>query len=87
MHDHGGDAGGQYCIVMAGALEHAGRRLSPLSLIFADAGESLQDVVAGPEGATVLRLRFPRATSRIGSDPQQLAQRDMGQYAVPEGYQ
>lgn len=76
---------GQYLVVLAGSLMHAGRTLSPLSVIFADADEPVAGFTAGPEGAKVIRLRFPRATERPGSDPKKLARRTLGEhYEVAE---
>lgn len=71
------DAGGQYCIVCTGSVVHEGKNYPRLSLILVEPGEPAPVFTAGPEGAEVLVVQFPRATARLGSDPKQLAARDM----------
>jgi hypothetical protein len=79
------DAGGQYCVVCQGSVVHEGKHYPRLSLILIDAGEPAPEFTAGPEGAEVLVVQFPRATERLGSDPAQLATRDMNAlYHLPK---
>ena len=79
------DAGGQYCIVCSGEVVHEGRHYPRLSLILVEAGEAAPVFTAGALGAEVIVVQFPRATARLGSDPKQLATRDMAaSYHVPK---
>ena len=71
------DAGGQYCIVCSGEVVHEGKRYPRLSLILVEAGEPAPEFTAGVLGAELLVVQFPRPSERLGSDPRQLATRDM----------
>ena len=51
--------GGQYQVVIAGALVHDGEALPRLSCRFASADERECGFEAGPDGAAVLALQFP----------------------------
>ena len=51
--------GGQYQVVIAGALVHDGETLPRLSCRFASADERECEFEAGPGGAAVLALQFP----------------------------
>jgi hypothetical protein len=70
------DGGGQYYVVHSGSLLESGRVLPKYTLIFVDAGENAPVLQAGPEGAVLVMLQFPRPSGRPGSDPAQLASRD-----------
>ena len=79
------DAGGQYCIVCSGDVVHEGKHYPRLSLILVEAGEAAPVFAAGDQGAEILTVQFPRATARLGSDPKQLATRDMNAlYHLPK---
>ena len=79
------DAGGQYCIVCAGSVIYDDTHYPPLSLILVEAGDPTPELTAAGEGAEILIVQFPRATARLGSDPAQLATRDMkALYYLPE---
>jgi hypothetical protein len=69
------DGGGQYLIVGAGSLLHEGQVLPKLSLIFVEPSERAPVLLAGPDGAEVLVLQYPRPSDRLGSDPAELAKR------------
>ena len=71
------DAGGQYCVVCAGEVVHEGKRYPRLSLILVEPGEPAPQFTAGPAGAEIMVVQFPRPSERLGSDPKQLATRDM----------
>lgn len=77
------DGGGQYYLVCGGALLHEGARLPPQSLMYVDAAEDPPALQAGPEGAEVLILQFPKPTARPGSDPSVLAARNPSSYILP----
>lgn len=79
------DAGGQYCIVCSGEVVHEGKHYPRLSLILVEAGEPAPVFTAGAQGAEILTVQFPRPTTRLGSDPAQLATRDMAAlYHLPK---
>ena len=80
------DGGGQYCLVCSGALRHQGKVLEQNALIWVDPGEAPPHFEAGPEGASVLILQFPRPTDRPGSDPDKLAARAADNYSMPQGF-
>jgi len=52
--------GGQYHLVVAGALRRDDTLLEPLSLEFASPDQGTVPVTAGPDGLVLLLLRFPR---------------------------
>ncbi|NCY23795.1 MAG: hypothetical protein EBY30_15065 [Rhodospirillales bacterium] len=52
--------GGQSLLVLQGAIQHAGRRHGRLSALFVPRDEAALRAVAGPEGAEVLLLQYPR---------------------------
>jgi hypothetical protein len=83
------DAGCQYYLVCTGSLIQDGKPLPANSLIHVDAGEDTLQLQAGPEGANVLVMQFPRPSDRPGSDPAKLANRSMDDYhkvpANPKG--
>lgn len=83
---HATDGGGQYCLVCAGAIEHQGTLLGRNALVWVDPGEDVPRFKAGPNGASVLILQFPRPSERPGSDPAKLAPRAAGAYSVPQGF-
>ena len=76
-------AGGQYLLVCGGALIHEGLRLPPHSLLYVEAGEATPVLQAGPLGAEVLIMQFPKPSARPGSDPHVLAQRAATDYVLP----
>jgi hypothetical protein len=51
--------GGQYYLVMDGALERDGVSLPPNSLLFVEPEEDAPDLLAGSAGADVLVMQFP----------------------------
>ncbi len=69
--DASGDApaGGQYVIVCSGSLRHEGKVLPLNSLLFLATGEPAPGFSAGPAGAVLLVLQYPRPTERPGSNP------------------
>ena len=54
-----GRSGGQFAVIVHGALIHDGHDIPPLSLIWVDGDESPPNLVANRSGADVLFLRFP----------------------------
>jgi hypothetical protein len=52
-------SGGQYYLIVSGALRHDGSDLPVWSLLFAAPGEPAPTLAAGPAGAEVLVLQFP----------------------------
>jgi hypothetical protein len=55
------DAGhGQYWLVLDGGLERDGATLGPLSCVFIAPDEPAFTAMAGPDGAVVLAMQFPR---------------------------
>lgn len=52
---------GQYHVVIDGELVQGDRTLPPLSLLWVDPTESAVELKAGPTGASVLVLQFPKA--------------------------
>ena len=52
--------GGQYHVVLSGALLRDGAELPPLSVEFASPEEGAVDIRAGAAGLEFLLLRFPR---------------------------
>lgn len=56
------EGGGQYHVVVAGALERNGERLGPLSIEFASPDAGRAEVTAGPDGLDLILARFPRKT-------------------------
>ncbi|MGD9921071.1 MAG: hypothetical protein AB7G13_00380 [Lautropia sp.] len=68
--------GGQYMLVCAGALvDENGKMFDPQALLLLNAGEPAPQLRAGPAGAFVVVMQFPRPTQRKGSDPRSLADR------------
>ena len=61
------NCGGQVLVLLSGAASLHGAALDPLSCIFAAPGEDMPELTAGPDGAELLRLRFP--TTGIGEAP------------------
>jgi hypothetical protein len=51
---------GQYWLVLDGSLRRDAAELGPLSCVFADPGDPSFAAIAGPAGATVLAMQFPR---------------------------
>ena len=74
-------AGGQYVIVCSGFLKHEGRKLTPKSLLFFEAGDAVPAFAAGADGASLLVLQYPRPGGRPGSDPAS-RQAQQGTYAM-----
>jgi len=54
------ESGGQYYVVAGGAVTCEGRPLPRLSLVHVAPGDAAPRVTAGPEGADVLVLQYPR---------------------------
>lgn len=54
------EGGGQYHVVVAGALIRDGAHLGPLSVEFATPDEGAVEIEAGPEGLELVLARFPR---------------------------
>ncbi|MEX2451242.1 MAG: hypothetical protein WD407_10340 [Rhodospirillales bacterium] len=67
------DGGGQYHLVGSGLLLDGDKEMPPHSLIRVERGEGTVHYKAGPEGASVLCMQYPRPTSRPGSDPSKMA--------------
>lgn len=64
--------GGQYCVVMAGGLEHGGATYEKWSCLFVEPPEAPLEVVAGATGLEALVLQFPfweRGTTLPGDAP------------------
>ncbi len=80
------DAGCQYYLVCTGSLVQDGRTMAAKSLIHVAPGEDTPLLQAGPEGANVLVMQFPRPTERPGSDPAKLANRSEDDYQRPPAY-
>ncbi len=79
------DAGCQYYLICTGSLIQDGKVLPANSLIYVDPGEDTLPLQAGPEGANVLVMQFPRPSERPGSDPAKLVNRSMDDYQkVPD---
>jgi hypothetical protein len=74
------DAGCQYYLVCTGSLIQDGKTMPVKSLIHVAPGEDTPLLQAGPEGASVLVMQFPRPTERPGSDPAKLANRTADDY-------
>lgn len=77
--------GDQYYLVCTGSLAMNGKDLPPLTLMRVENTESTPELTAGPNGAEVLIMQLPKPTARIGSDPAELAKRDMSSYDAPPG--
>jgi hypothetical protein len=77
-------ASGQYVIVCAGSLRHEGKTLPPNSLLFLEPGDPAPSFAAGPDGAALLVLQYPRPTDRPGSNPATRQIRE-GAYAFGSG--
>lgn len=58
-----GESGGQYWLVVNGALCFEGAEYGPWSLLFVGAGDPALQATAGPQGLEVLQLQYPRAPS------------------------
>lgn len=58
--------GGQYHVVVGGALVHEGISLPRLSCLFLSSTESPLAITAGPEGLELLMLQFPRRSDETG---------------------
>ena len=54
------DGRGQYWVVTAGSLDHAGTSMDPLSCAFVYPDDAAFDAVAGTHGAEVIAMQFPR---------------------------
>ncbi len=73
---------GQYVLVCSGSIVFEGR-LAPInSAGYVEAGEAAPLLQAGPDGACVLVMQFPRATERPGSDVSKMRDRDPESYVV-----
>jgi hypothetical protein len=77
------DGGGQIVLVFTGFLQHAGKLLQPNSVIWVEAGEEPAKFQAGPEGAALLIMQFPKPTDREGSRGADLTK--ITKYQLPEG--
>ncbi len=80
------DAGCQYYLVCTGSLIQDGKALPTKSLIHVAPGEDTPQLQAGPEGADVLMMQFPRPTERPGSDPAKLGNRTADNYQAAPAY-
>jgi hypothetical protein len=58
-----GDRAGQYWLVLAGSLQCAGGTLGRLSCAFVHPDDAAFRAAVGPEGADVLLMQFPRAST------------------------
>ena len=58
-----GDGAGQYWLVLAGSLHYGGEALGCLSCAFVHPDDPAFAARAGPHGADVLVMQFPRATA------------------------
>jgi hypothetical protein len=67
--------GCQFYLVCSGSLVHEGQTLPNQSLIYVEIGEDAPTLTAGPDGAEVMLLQFPKPSDRPGSNPDVLAQR------------
>jgi hypothetical protein len=74
------DAGCQYYLVCTGSLIQDDKTLPVMSLIHVAPGDGTPRLQAGPDGANVLVMQFPRPTERPGSDPAKLFNRSMDDY-------
>jgi hypothetical protein len=79
------DGGGQYYVVCAGEVMHAGKVLPQWSLAHVAPDEAAPALTAGPDGADVLVLQFARPSDRPGSNPAELAKRDPKAYRARPG--
>jgi hypothetical protein len=76
--------GGQYMLVCAGSLVDGDKEFERQALLLLNVGEPAPQLRAGPAGALVVVMQFPRPTERKGSDPRVLAERpDHYVYAAP----
>jgi len=57
------DGGGQYWLVLAGSLQYSGETLGGLSCAFLHPDDPAFATAGGPDGADVLVMQFPRATT------------------------
>lgn len=73
-------SGCQFYLVCTGSLDQDGKTLPAKSLIHVEPGEAAPKLQAGPEGACVLAMRFPRPSDRPGSDPGKLNGRSEADY-------
>lgn len=55
-----GDGRGQYWVVTRGSLVHAGQTMDRLSCAFIYPDDAAFEAVAGPDGAEVIAMQFPR---------------------------
>jgi hypothetical protein len=69
------DGGCQFYLVCSGSLIHDGETLPTQSLIYVEISEDAPGLEAGPDGAEVMLLQFPKPSDRPGSNPDVLAQR------------
>jgi hypothetical protein len=54
------EGGGQFHLLLSGSIVHDGRELAPYASIYLGSDEQPIELFAGPAGAAVLMLRFPR---------------------------
>jgi hypothetical protein len=74
--------GCQFFLICSGSLVHEGQLLPNQSLIYVEIGEAPPRLQAGPDGAEVMLLQFPKPSDRPGSNPEVLAQRSPN-YTAP----
>jgi hypothetical protein len=74
------DAGGQFMLVCSGSLTHEVAVYERLALIWLEAGELAPVISAGPEGASILIMQFPRPSDRPGADLTRIRQRSKGDF-------
>jgi hypothetical protein len=53
-------SGGQYYLVIDGVVRHGDEVLEPDSLVWVDPSDPAPEFVAGPQGAHILMMQFPR---------------------------
>lgn len=85
VHEMDADAGDQFLLVFDGSIEVGGCELGRLGVAWNAAGEPGLRFQAGPEGAAVLLMQFPRPGERPGSDPRSAAAAAGAVYRLPEG--
>jgi hypothetical protein len=82
----GSNGGGQYAVLCRGSIVEHGKVLGENALLWVRPGEKPPVFSAGPAGARILVLEFPRPSERPGSDPLRLAARAVDAYSMPQGF-
>jgi hypothetical protein len=73
-------------LVCAGSLVLGGQELPPQSLLLLQAGEPAPELQAGPAGALVAVMQFPRPSQRKGSDPAAMGDRPVDYVSARSPY-